>query len=117
MTIGTTGIFINIMALIFGFIMATVDVVSFSILKCISMGTFKNSLWLVTAVLMYACQPLIFLTSLSYEGITVMNLLWNMSSNILVTSIGLFWFKERLSNLKIWGVIFAFLSLILLATE
>lgn len=96
--------------------MAAIDVVSLSILKYISSGTLQSNFWLVPAVLIYACQPLIFLKSLSYEGLTVMNLIWDLSSDILVTALGLLWFKERLPANKVWGVVFAFISLGLMAT-
>ena len=96
--------------------MASIDVISLSILKYFSMGVIKNTIWLIPAVVIYSFQPIIFLKSLSYEGLVVMNLIWDLSSDILVTILGLFWFHERLPSAKLWGVIFAFLSLALFAT-
>jgi len=109
-------VFKNSGAIFFGILMASIDVVSLSIIKYKSLGTLTNSLWLVLAVVIYAFQPLLFLKSLSYEGLTVMNLVWDLSSDILVTALGLLWFKERLPSTKLWGVIFAFISLGLMAT-
>lgn len=102
--------------ILFGFLMASIDVLSLSILKYFSMGTIKNTFWLIPSVVLYSFQPLIFLKSLNYEGLTVMNLIWDLASDIMVTFLGLLWFKERLPTTKLWGVIFAFLSLGLLAT-
>lgn len=106
----------NLVPILFGFLMAGIDVISLSILKYFSLGTIKQTFWLIPAVALYSLQPLIFLKSLSYEGLVVMNLIWDLASDILVTFLGLFWFRERLPSAKLWGVIFAFLSLALLAT-
>lgn len=106
----------NLIPILFGFLMASIDVISLSILKYFSMGVIKNTIWLIPAVVIYSFQPIIFLKSLSYEGLVVMNLIWDLSSDILVTILGLFWFHERLPSAKLWGVIFAFLSLALFAT-
>lgn len=96
--------------------MASIDVISLSILKYFSIGSIKNTLWLIPAVVIYSFQPLIFLKSLAYEGLTVMNLVWDLSSDILVTALGMLWFRESLSASKLWAVIFAFISLALFAT-
>lgn len=64
-------------------------------------------------MLIYSMQPLLFLKSLSFETMTVMNILWDITSDVVVTLIGLFYFKETLSNVKRLALFFAFVSIVL----
>jgi multidrug transporter EmrE-like cation transporter len=43
-----------------------------------------------------------------------MNLLWDVMSDVLVTAIGLYYFSEKLSNMKKTGVILSMISIVLL---
>jgi len=43
-----------------------------------------------------------------------MNLLWDVMSDVLVTSIGLFYFKEKLTKFKKMGVVLSIISIVLL---
>jgi len=99
--------------LIYGSYLATVDVFALGILKFINLGQLSKSyVWLAT--LMYAIQPHVFLASMKYESMTVMNLLWDVISDVLVTGSGLLFFKEKLSHMKMIGLIFAFIGIVLL---
>jgi len=68
-------------------------------------------------MLIYSLQPLIFLESLRYESMTVMNILWDITSDLYVTLIGLFYVKERLTTLKLLGLSFAFVAIVLLSYD
>lgn len=97
--------------------MAAIDVVVLSGIKSYSLG---NTTWrsiLPFGMLIYSMQPLIFLQSLQYESMTVMNILWNIISDISVTITGLFFFKEKLSSIKMVGLAFAFTAIILLSYD
>ena len=48
---------------------------------------------------------------------TVMNILWDIMSDLSVTFIGLFYFKERLTTLKMVGLSFAFVAIVLLSYD
>jgi multidrug transporter EmrE-like cation transporter len=65
-------------------------------------------------MIVYSFQPLIFLKSLNSETLTIMNLSWDLISDVLVTGIGLYYFKESLSNTKLYGVILSVISIILM---
>jgi multidrug transporter EmrE-like cation transporter len=94
--------------------MATVDVFVLGILKAINLGwVSKNLIFLPT--LIYAMQPWVFLTSLSHESLTVMNLLWDVISDVLVTVEGLYFFQEKLSRTKMLGVGLSLISVFLLS--
>ena len=53
----------------------------------------------------YALDPLIFYFALKKEGMAIMNLVWNLLSNLIVTLIGVVFFKEIFTINKIIGVI------------
>jgi len=104
-------------AILFAFIMACVDVIMMGILKMISTGTLKSMYWMILPTLMYAAEPWIFLQSLRLETMVVMNLLWNLISDMLVTANGLFYFKEKLSHTKTIGVVFSLIGIFLMSYE
>lgn len=96
--------------------MATVDAFMLGMLKAISLGWINTNLLFIPAIV-YAIQPFIFYKALSVETMTVMNLLWDVISDVLVTVEGLYFFGEKLSNRKLWGVALSFVSVFLLSAE
>ena len=79
--------------------------------KSLSLG------WMVIPTLAYAVDPWIFLKSLSVEGITVMNVVWDMVSNIFITFVGLVIFKEQITVLKGIGIALSFVAVICMTAE
>lgn len=104
----------SIAPLVYGTYMATVDVFMLGILKAINLGWVSKSL-IFLPTLIYAMQPWVFLTSLDYESLTVMNLLWDVLSDVLVTMEGLFFFQEKVSRTKMLGVGLSLISVFLLS--
>ena len=98
----------------FGGSMALIDAFILTLLKSFSLGWIQWRGILLISMLVYACQPLIFLESLKYNTLTVMNLLWDVMSDVIVTAIGIFYFSEKLTLMKRIGVMFSFISIILL---
>jgi len=96
--------------------MAVIDSFVLSWLKEYTLGTI-SWVYLPIGMMIYGLQPLIFLKSLQYETMTVMNILWDMISDVLVTGIGLFYFKEKLSSIKMLGLAFAFIAIVLLSYD
>lgn len=100
----------------FGAVMATIDVFMLSAIKII--GTKAKYLkWMIVPTLVYAIQPWIFLSSLKFETMTVMNLVWDLMSDVLVTIVGIYYFKEKLGPVKSLGVFTALISIALLAYD
>lgn len=100
----------------FGTVMATIDVFMLSMIKII--GTKAKYLkWMIVPTIVYAIQPWIFLSSLKFETMTVMNLTWDLMSDVLVTIVGLYYFGEKLGPVKSLGVCTAILSIALLAYD
>lgn len=102
--------------LTFAAFMATVDTLMLSGIKII--GTKAKYLkWMIVPTIVYAIQPWIFLSSLKFQTMTVMNLTWDLMSDILVTTVGLFYFGEKLGPVKSLGVFTALISIALLAYD
>ena len=100
----------------FGLIMAIIDVFVLSAMKMKSLGKL-NGWVLPVGILVYSLQPLLFYTSLQYDTMTVMNLVWDLSSDVLVTLVGLLVFKEYLTPRRLAGVALSLISLFLLSGE
>jgi multidrug transporter EmrE-like cation transporter len=100
----------------FGFIMATVDVLMLSIVKKVSLDS-RILRWMILPTIIYAIQPWIFLQSLQYESLIIMNLMWDLISDILVTLTGLIFFKESIGPYKLIGVILSFISITLMSLD
>lgn len=109
----TTKEVMKLKPLIYGTYMATVDVFMLGLLKAIHLG-WINKVFLFLPTLIYAMQPWVFLTSLKFESLTVMNLLWDVLSDLMVTGTGLFFFKETITTTQMVGVGFALIAVVLL---
>ena len=108
---------IHIIPIVFASLMSFIDTVVLSGLKKYSTGDHSYGIAVPLGMLIYSLQPLIFLESLRYESMTVMNILWDLMSDLYVTLIGLFYFKERLTTLKMLGLSFAFIAIVLLSFD
>ncbi len=104
----------DLTALGFGGAMALIDAFILSSLKAFHLGWFQWRGVIIIAMLVYSFQPLLFLESLKHNSLTVMNLLWDVMSDVLVTSIGLFYFSEKLTRFKKAGVLLSIVSIVLL---
>ena len=102
----------NLDALRHGLSMAALDVTALPIVKYVSMGL--DPMWMIIPVCLYAYAPIVLLKSLKHETLTVMNLLWDVMSDVLVTCVGLFYFGEKISWTKLCGVILSIISIGLL---
>jgi multidrug transporter EmrE-like cation transporter len=100
----------------YGFLMAMVDVFMLSLVKTVSMDS-KLIRWMLIPTVMYAIQPWIFLQSLQFESLIIMNLMWDVISDILVTLTGLIFFKESIGLYKLTGVLLSFISITLMSLD
>lgn len=72
---------------------------------------------MVIPVLLYGASPFLFLKALEKESLTIMNLVWDLTSDLIVTFIGLVLFAETISPVKAIGICFSFIGLILMTYE
>jgi multidrug transporter EmrE-like cation transporter len=103
----------RLIPLVYGIYMAVVDVFMLGLLKAINLKWVPSTL-AVLPMIVYAMQPMIFLASLKFESLTVMNLLWDVLSDVLVTITGLYFFGEKISRTKMLGVGLSLISVFLL---
>ena len=100
--------------LLYGVYMASIDTAMLGLIKAISLGWFpKTAMIIPTAI--YALQPWLFSAALKYESMVVMNFLWDVMSDIMVTASGLIIFKEKVSRTKLIGVFLAIVSIFLMS--
>jgi hypothetical protein len=99
----------GMLGILIGSLLATTDMTAMSIMKQISVQSFSK-MWMIIVTLIYAAQPWLFLKGINYTGMTVMNLSWDLTSDILVTIVGLFYFREKLNGTKILAVGFAMIA-------
>jgi multidrug transporter EmrE-like cation transporter len=97
--------------------MAFIDTIVLSGLKEYDMGVNTWRGIVPIAMLTYSLQPYIYLQALQHESMTVMNILWDIISDIMVTVMGLFYFKEEISSLKQLGLAFAFIGIVLMSYD
>jgi multidrug transporter EmrE-like cation transporter len=102
--------------LAFGAVMATIDVFMLSLIKSVSQDRLRLIRYMLVPTIIYAVQPWIFLEALKYESLIVMNLMWDLVSDVLVTMVGFFYFKEKIGPYKQLGVALSFVSIFLLAS-
>lgn len=105
----------SLLPIFLGVCMASLDVVMMSLGKFASKGTIPYGTALTLGTLAYSLEPYIFFTSLKYESLTAMNLIWDLTSDVIVTILGVFYFKESIKGLRWLAVLFAIFSLGLFA--
>lgn len=101
--------------LLFGLLFGILDGIALPFVKGVSAGW--KPFWMAVPILIYACNPLIFLKALSTESLAIMNLVWDLSSDVIVTLIGIFGFGEHIPRTKLLGVLLSFVSLFLMTYE
>jgi multidrug transporter EmrE-like cation transporter len=101
--------------LLFGLLFGVLDAIALPVVKGVSLGW--KPIWMGIPLLIYALNPFIFLKALSTESLAIMNLVWDLSSDVLVTLIGIFVFGEHIPRIKLIGVILSFVSLFLMTYE
>jgi multidrug transporter EmrE-like cation transporter len=102
-------------AILYGTAMALIDVGMIGLVKEISRSTVKYLGLMIIPTIAYAIQPWIFLSALRTETMTVMNLMWDLLSDVLVAIVGILYFGEKIGPVRMVGLTLAFISLCLLS--
>ena len=105
----------SMLPIFFGTLMAVLDIFMMSSVKLIKTGSLTYTFGLPFATMVYALQPYVFLKALNYENMTVVNLIWNLMSDVIVTLQGVFIFGESIAGLRWLAVSMSIVSLILFA--
>jgi len=107
----------SIQGLFIGLTLALNDVISFGITKEVFLKNKLSLHWLIIPVILYGLQILLFYYGLGKTSMSVLNITWNLVSNVLVTLVGLYYFKEQITNLKYIALLLAFASIGLFAVD
>jgi drug/metabolite transporter (DMT)-like permease len=106
----------NWITIFYGLVLATIDTIALPILKGVHDKGWAR--WLLAIPIgLYAIDPMIFYSALGNESLTIMNLVWDLMSDVIVTAVGLFFFKETIPFTKMLGVGLSFISLGLMSYE
>jgi len=100
--------------ILFGLAMASIDVAILSMLKMRHTGEIKSDWVFIIAFIVYGMQTIIFYKALSYTNLTNMNLIWDLTSDVLVTIVGIYFFKEAVTNVQKIGIFLGIISILLL---
>jgi drug/metabolite transporter (DMT)-like permease len=69
-----------------------------------------NNLFIAMAIYGLGVAPLLYY-ALNYEGIGMVNFLWNICSTLFGFAIGIYLFKEKVQSIQLIGVIISLLGL------
>jgi drug/metabolite transporter (DMT)-like permease len=105
----------NSIPLFYGVLIAFLDAIMLTFVKYISLDSRNLLKWMILPTALYALHPWIFLESLQFETLILMNMLVDLSSGILVTFFGLFLFKEKIGRFKALGIALSFLAILLMS--
>lgn len=102
-------------AISYATVMALIDVGMLGLVKEVSKSGIKSLALMIIPTIAYAIQPWVFLSAIKTETMTVMNLTWDLVSDILVSLLGIFYFGEKIGTVRMVGLFLAFISLALLS--
>jgi multidrug transporter EmrE-like cation transporter len=105
----------DLLPLAFGFVMSMLDVVMMSTAKLVHSGRLSPSIGLPISILVYALQPYLFYRALDFESMVVVNLIWNLTSDTLVTLIGVFYFHEEIVGARWLAMVASLIAIALFA--
>jgi drug/metabolite transporter (DMT)-like permease len=106
----------NFYSLFIGFLLTINDLLSFGMCKYIHSNNI-NIYYLLLPSIMYGFQIPLFFYGLNVSSMTELNIIWNLMSIILVTILGLFYFKEKISGIKTIALFLGLVSLILFSLD
>jgi multidrug transporter EmrE-like cation transporter len=105
----------SFLPIVFGVAMAFLDVVMMFTAKFVQMNKVSYPAGLTLATGVYAAQPYLFMKAMNYQNMSGANLIWNLSSNVIVTLSGIFVFGESIRGLRWLAILMSLFSLGLFA--
>jgi uncharacterized membrane protein len=107
----------NLYSLGFGSLLAGIDVFMMYIIKQFSKGVLVSPYWMILPPLVYGITPFILLLSLKFETLVVMNMSWDLISDVMVTAMAFLVLGESVSRTKKIGIVLSFIALFFLSYE
>lgn len=81
---------------------------------CIKLAHMYNKLYMILAIISYAIVSFFLYVSYNYKGVGIVNALWSGLSIILMITIGLLFFKEKIGKREWLGIILIISGLLLI---
>lgn len=106
---------ISTLPIAFGIVMATIDVIMMFTAKFVSLGSVTYGTGLIVATLVYSVQPYLFMKAMKVGNMTVTNLIWNLTSDVMVTLSGVLVFRESIKGLRWVAIGMSMVALFLFA--
>jgi multidrug transporter EmrE-like cation transporter len=97
----------------FGLFMAYLDVLMMASAKMVNTGALTYGVGLTFSTLVYSLQPYLFIKALEFEDMLVVNIIWNLASDTIITLLGLFYFGETIQGLRWVAMILSVISIAL----
>lgn len=98
------------------FLLTLNDILCFSLCKYIYLHNL-NIYYLILPTIMYGLHIPLFFYGLRISSMAVLNIVWNLLSSILVLLLGIIYFKEKISWIKIIALGMGLCSLGLLTID
>ena len=99
---------------IYLFVMSICDIIMESSVKLFDIN--NKYKFIIIAMLIYALQPILFYKVMkqSYFGIGMTNIIWNISSSIIVLIFSNMYFSEKINKKQFIGILLGIISLYLI---
>ena len=98
--------------------LALFDLIGYFILGQTYLNKISYMYGMTITSLIYLIQPFMMYKVLQMGGsVTILNLSWDCMSSILVTLLGIFYFKDKVDGLKLYGLAFSILAIFLFGLD
>jgi len=98
------------------FILSLIGTVSLIVIKKIDSKMISNQ-WIIIPIVISIITIFLTFIGLKYTSLTVLNMQWNVMSNVIVTLAGILYFNEVHSTYEIIGLTLGFISIMILSIE
>ena len=97
-------------------------IITLAIIETLAMSTIEysaneNNYYYIFGILLYGIVAYILYRILVSSKLAITNALWNATTVILVTLVGVFYFKEELNKYECIGIFFAILAVIFMEMD
>jgi len=96
-------------------LLISVEVTTWFFLKKYYITENNKNLFLGIFLSIYILIPFILIKLVKYEGIGILNMVWNICSTTLVIILGYYIFNEKINNIQYFGIGLGMLSIVLLS--
>lgn len=98
------------------FVLSIIGTISLIIIKKIDNKNLSNH-WIIFPIIISIITILLTFIGLKYTSLTILNMQWNVISNVIVTVAGVLYFNEVHSTYEIIGLSLGFISIMVLSIE